>query len=107
MDIKILFLLGVLVSYLPAEPSEQYLVKEEVDTVVGFYFREYAVLSNGQVNYRTARQLPQLGFDDYAYSIAASSKPLFYWFDCNQNGTFDEDEIWIDSNTDGLSIRKY
>jgi hypothetical protein len=67
MDLKIIFMLGLLITNLPTEPPDQYLVSEDIDTVVGLYFRNYAVLSD-RVNYRTARQIMTTGRAQHRWS---------------------------------------
>ena len=102
MDLKVIFLLGVLVTNLPTEPPEQYLVSEEIDTVVGFYFRNYAVLSD-RINYRTARQIVTIAQDHLdGYYVDANQYPLFYWFDANGDGDLnDPGEMFIDREMHG------
>lgn len=110
MDLKIFFLLGALVTGLPAEPSDRYLVSEEADNSVGLYFRSYAVLSD-RVNYITARQIFVSGIGpDGSYYVETVAFPLFYWFDWNGDGDFnDEGEMFIDPETTGCgcNIKPY
>lgn len=105
MDLKILFLLGVLVTGLPAEPPEKFLVDEHADFSVGLYFREYAVLSHS-VNYITARQIVGLansiGTDEFKTSQVETIKyPLFYLFDWNGDGAFENGEMFVDRKVEG------
>lgn len=103
MDLKILFLLGVLVTNLPAEPPEKFLVNEYVDFAVGLYFKEYAVLKN-TVNYVTARQIVGIGKNEFTDSQVETIKnPLFYWFDFSGDGSFDDGEMYIDKKVMGCS----
>ncbi len=85
--------------HLPQEPDDDRLVKEEVNTFVGFYIREYSFARNGIVDYRTARQI--LGFEpDQGGDTALQTKefPLFYWYDEDQDGQF---EMWVDRKVEG------
>jgi len=102
MDLKIIFLLGMLVTNLPTEPPDQYLVSEDIDTVAGLYFRNYAVLSN-RVNYRTARQIMSIAQEHLeSDDIDVSQYPLFYWFDANGDGDYDDPgEMFIDQHMRG------
>ena len=84
---------------LPAEPDEQYLVRENVNYVTGFYTREYSLAGNGILDYRTARQI--LHSEYHAYSdtvVEAKEYPLFYWYDADQDGHF---LMWIDREVEG------
>ncbi len=101
MDLKILFLLGVLVAGLPSEPPEKFLVHEQADLSVGLYFREYAVLSE-TINYVTARQIVSIDMNEHNSSLVETIKyPLFYWFDWNGDGAFVNGEMFIDSRVEG------
>jgi len=99
MDLKILFILGVFASGLPAEPPEEFLVNAEVDNSTGFYVREYAVLSD-QINYVTARQIV-FQEEPSDFWIDTVKYPLFYWFDWNGDGYFGEGEMFIDRKVEG------
>lgn len=89
----------VLANPLPLEPADDHLINEEVDYVVGFYFREYSVADNGVVDYRTARQILTAEPGEYhTMVIEAKEFPLFYWYDGDQDGEFD---VWIDRNVQG------
>ncbi len=109
MDVKIFFLLGWLVTNLPAEPPEQYLTKEYVDNDIGMYFREYSIDNNDKVNYMTARHVPTIGMEKYddTDAIIADEHPLFYWFDWNCNGKFDPDELWKDEEEKGEHVHPF
>ena len=104
MDLKILFLLGALVTGLPDEPTEEYLVNEDVNISTGFYIRDYAVLS-GKVNYRTARQIIRFNHNEYENTVVETvENPLFYWFDWNGDGDFlDPGEMFVDRLVEGCS----
>lgn len=106
MDLKIIFLLGTIAVNLPAEPPEVYIVDDRVDTIIGFYYREYSILNNGRVNYITARKVFDILPENDSIIVAADS-PLFYWFDWNGNGKFEADEIWIDKEEKGIDIEPY
>ena len=51
---------------LPHEPGEESLVEQTYDTVIGLLIREYALKNNGQVDYRTARHILGISYDDPA-----------------------------------------
>lgn len=106
MDLKVFFILGVLVSNLPSEPTEEYLIKDYVDTFIGLYFREYSIDNHGAVNYVTARHVPSVIYESPEDNdkIFADEHPLFYWFDWNQNGKFDVDEQWKDEEELGVHV---
>ncbi len=101
MDLKILFLLGVLVTNLPAEPPEKFLVNEQVDLVVGLYTRNYAVLSE-TINYITVRQIVRIDMDEFTGSwVETIEYPLFYLFDWDGDGAFEDGEMFVDSKVEG------
>lgn len=107
MDIKILFLLGAIALNLPSEPSEQYLIKERFDTIGGFYYREYSILTdNKRINYMTMRRL-QIILPEDDTIVYADVYPFMYWFDWNDNGKFEPDEIWIDKEVKGIDVKLY
>lgn len=86
---------------LPLEPSDGSLIREDVDYVVGLYFREYSVAGNGVVDYRTARQIRSTEPGEYhTMVIEAKEFPLFYWYDDDQDGQF---EMWVDRNVEGCT----
>ncbi len=104
MDLKILFLLGVLTSGLPAEPPEQYLIAEYINGSTGLLIKEYAVLSK-TVNYITARQIL---FSTHE-GVETVEYPLFYWFDWNGDSVFSEGEMYVDTEVKGCGcdVREY
>ena len=98
MDLKILFILGVLTSSLPAEPENQYVVNEYINGSTGLYIREYAVLSK-TINYITARQITEITRD----AVKTVGFPLFYWFDWNGDGVFSNGEMYVDRRVEGCA----
>ncbi len=92
---------AALASSLPQEPSDDYLVNEEVDNGVGFYFREYSLAQDGTIDYRTARQILTSESGDLQGSVVQAKEfPLFYWYDDDHDGRF---EMWVDRNVEGCS----
>lgn len=84
---------------LPLEPSEEYLVNEDVNIVNGLYTREYSLARNGIVDYKTARQIIQTAHNDFGNTVVETlSHPLFYWFDAQQTGEF---SMWLDPKGEG------
>ncbi len=89
-----LLLLGLTVPVLarseqafPDEPGEQSLISQSYDTIAGLLFRDYSLRGNGRVDYRTARQILGLAYDDPAIeSLDVGPHPLFYWYDADQDG---------------------
>ena len=106
MDLKIIFLLGAIASNLPCEPTDNYLVKEYVDTSIGMYFREYSVLSK-DINYMTARHVEILPVEAEGDKVNANAYPLFIWYDWNGNGIFEADEMWVDKDENGIDVKLY
>ena len=49
---------------LPNEPGEEFLVAQSYDTIIGLLFRAYSLRGNGQVDYRTARHILGISYDD-------------------------------------------
>lgn len=86
---------------LPPEPGTDSLVRENVDYVVGLYFREYSVADNGVVDYRTARQILFTRYGDPDAPVLDTKVfPLFYWYDSDQDGQF---EMWVDRKVEGCA----
>ena len=86
---------------LPDEPGDEHLVKEDVNTFLGFYVREYSLARNGTIDYRTARQVLLSGQDDpQNTAVEAEEYPLFYWYDHDQDGNF---EMWVDRKVQGCA----
>ena len=83
---------------IPEEPGEEFLIEQSYDTIVGLFIRAYSLRQNGEVDYRTARQILALSYDDPASAaLDVASNPIFYWYDPNQDGQW---EMWVDR--DGL-----
>ena len=90
-----------LAGHLPPEPAEEFLVSEDVNIITGLYTREYSLGQNGDVDYKTARQIILSEYDEYWNSVVQTKEfPLFYWYDADHNGQF---EMWIDSKVEGCS----
>lgn len=91
----------VLANPLPHEPGDEYLLNEDVDGSVGFYFREYSVAQNGIIDYRTARQILFTEYDERKKPVVRAKQfPLFYWYDEDQDGQF---EMWVDRSVEGCA----
>ncbi len=86
-------------SSLPTEPGEEFLVAQSSDTILGLLFRDYSLQGNGRVDYRTARHILGISYDDPASGEPdVASFPLFYWYDANQDGQW---EMWVDREETG------
>lgn len=89
-------------SPLPSEPGEEFLIEQTFDSVVGLLFRDYSLRGNGQVDYRTARHIVGISYDDPASQEPdVALHPLFYWYDANQDGQW---ELWIDREEKGRLV---
>ncbi len=85
----------------PQEPSEAYLVNEDVNIITGLYTREYSLLGNGTVDYKTARQILISEYNEYWNTVVETREfPLFYWYDAEQDGHF---EMWVDQQVEGCT----
>ncbi|GJL63011.1 MAG: hypothetical protein NPIRA04_16650 [Nitrospirales bacterium] len=85
----------------PLEPEDEYLVNEEVNNIVGLYFREYSLKKNGVVDYKTARQIIVSEYNEFWNTVVHTKEhPLFYWYDRNQDGQTD---MWVDQKVEGCS----
>ena len=83
----------------PAEPSEAYLVNEDINSATGFYTREYSLSQDGIVDYKTARQIIVWEYNEYWNSIVETKEyPLFYWHDPNRDGEWVQ---YVDRNVEG------
>ncbi len=94
-------------SHLPDEPADELLIEQTFDSAVGFLFRDYSLRGNGQVDYRTARHILGISFDDPASQEPdVASHPLFYWYDPDQDGRW---ELWIDREEEGhlVDVTRY
>ena len=86
-------------STLPSEPGDELLIEQTFDSVVGLLFRDYSLRGNGQVDYRTARHIMGISYDDPASEEPdVALYPLFYWYDANQDGQW---EMWVDRDEAG------
>lgn len=86
---------------LPPEPSDEYLVDEEVNIVAGLYLRAYSLARDGIVDFRTARQILRSEFNEYWNTVVETqAHPLFYWYEADHTGAF---EMWIDRNVEGCT----
>ena len=84
---------------LPNEPGEEFLVEQSYDTIIGLLFRDYSLRRNGQVDYRTARHILGISYDDPASEEPnVAPYPFFYWYDANQDGQW---EMWVDRDEEG------
>jgi hypothetical protein len=84
---------------LPSEPGEEFLIEQSYDTIIGLLFRDYSIRGNGQVDYRTARHILGIYFDDPASEEPhVAPYPLFYWYDAYQDGQW---EMWVDRDEEG------
>lgn len=71
----------------PEEPGEPSLISQYYDTIAGLFFRDYSLRGNGRVDYRTARHILGLAYDDPVIeSLDVAPYPLFYWYDADQDG---------------------
>ena len=85
----------------PEEPSEECLVEQSFDTVVGLLFRSYSTRGDGHVDYRTARHILGISYDDPANEEPdVATNPVMYWYDAKRDGQW---ELWIDRDEEGLS----
>jgi hypothetical protein len=81
------------------EPGEEFLVEQSYDTIVGFLIREYSLQGNGTVDYRTARQIIEVSYNDPAAGeLGVAPYPIFYWYDVDQDGQW---EMWVDRKGQG------
>ncbi len=84
---------------LPNEPGEECLVAQSYDTLIGLLFRHYSLRRNGRVDYRTARHIMGISFDDPPSEEPDVARyPLLYWYDAHQDGQW---EIWVDREQEG------
>ncbi len=86
---------------LPQEPSDAYLVNEDVNIITGLFTREYSLAGNGTVDYKTARQIVLSEYNEYWNTVVETKAfPLFYWYDAEQDGHF---AMWVDQNVEGCA----
>lgn len=87
---------------IPSEPGDDLLLEQIFDSSVGLLFRDYSLRGNGHVDYRTARHILSISFDDPAIEEPdVTPHPLFYWYDPNQDGQW---ELWIDREEEGRLV---
>ncbi|GJL50273.1 MAG: hypothetical protein NPIRA01_15000 [Nitrospirales bacterium] len=85
----------------PIEPEDEYLVNEEVNSIAGLYFREYSLMQNGVIDYKTARQIIVSEYNEFWNTVVHTKEhPLFYWYDENQDGHM---YMWVDQKVEGCS----
>ncbi len=85
----------------PQEPSDEYLVNEDINITTGLYHREYSLAGNGIVDYKTARQILVAGYNEYWNTVVETKAfPLFYWYDADQDGHF---AMWVDRQVEGCT----
>jgi len=85
---------------LAQEPTEEYLVNEDINIITGLYTREYALQQDGVVDYKTARQIVRSEYNEYWNSVVYTLEfPLFYWADADHDGQFD---MWVDQQVEGV-----
>jgi hypothetical protein len=81
------------------EPGDEFLVEQSYDTIVGFLIRGYSLRGNGTVDYRTARQIMEVSYNDpTAGELDVAPYPIFYWYDADQDGHW---EMWMDREGQG------
>ena len=91
----------VLAGTLPQEPSEAFLVNEDVNIITGLFTREYSLGGNGIVDYKTARQIILSEYNDYWNSVVDVKEfPLFYWHDGDHDGNWD---MFVDRKVNGCT----
>ena len=84
---------------LPNEPEDDYLVNEDVNIVTGLYTREYSLQQDGQVDYKTARQIIISEYNEHWNSVVTTKEfPLFYWIDADHDGKFN---MYVDQQVEG------
>lgn len=71
----------------PSEPGDGLLIEHTDDSVARLLFRDYSLQGNDHADYRTARHIPGISYDDPASEEAdAALHPLFYRYDPHQDG---------------------
>jgi hypothetical protein len=84
---------------IPDEPSEECLVEQTYDTSVGLLFRSYSLQGDGYVDYRTARHILGITYDDPTNeALEVSPYPVMYWYDPNRDGQW---KAWVDRDEQG------
>ncbi|HSF09321.1 MAG TPA: hypothetical protein VLA60_07900 [Nitrospirales bacterium] len=84
---------------MPKEPSETYLINEDVNIITGLYTREYSLKGDGVVDYKTARQIIFYENNKFWNTVVETVEwPLFYWLDDDRDGVFDQ---FVDQRVEG------
>lgn len=79
-------------SPIPEEPGDERLVTQFYDTIAGLLIREHSLQGNGRVDYRTARQILWIAYDDPAaeeldvHPIPSSTVTMPIRMDCGNYG---------------------
>lgn len=94
----------------PMEPSlyDETFVGDNNVGIIELYVRMYDLDKDGRIDYMTGRKVFKVWVDENGNTfdemiLWEAHYPLFYWYDMNKNGKFEErlNEIWINSETDG------
>lgn len=104
----------------PMEPSryDESFVGDNNVGLIELYVRMYDLDGDGRIDYMTGRKVFKVWvdedgntFDEMIPGTWEAHYPLFYWWDANRNGKFEEEknEMWINPETDGncVNIRIY
>ncbi|MBA3614011.1 MAG: hypothetical protein H0W49_14095 [Nitrospirales bacterium] len=84
---------------MPNEPGEANLIHEDVNIITGLYIREYSLKGDEIVDYKTARQIIFYENNKFWNTVVETEEwPLFYWFDQNRDGMFDQ---YVDQRVEG------
>ncbi|MBS0170960.1 MAG: hypothetical protein JSR62_11445 [Nitrospira sp.] len=92
---------------IPDEPGDEFLLEQTYNLAVGLLFRGYSLHATGHVDYRTARHILGITYDDPASEEPeVAAHPLFYWYDRYQDGQW---ELWIDREEEGdlVDVTRY
>lgn len=83
----------------PPEPTEAFLIAEDVNIITGLYIRKYSLGNDGVVDYQTARQIIISEYNEFWNSVVQThSNPLFYWYDPDHDGQY---SMWVDQVGNG------
>ncbi|MBI2591677.1 MAG: hypothetical protein HYW34_03305 [Candidatus Brennerbacteria bacterium] len=102
----------------PMEPgrTDESFVDDNIVGIPELYVRLFDLDGDGRVDYMTGRKIFEKYVDEDGNTFATPNPwekpfPLFYWYDANGNGKFEDwkNEMWINSETDGdcQNIRIY
>jgi hypothetical protein len=84
---------------IPKEPDEDHLVREDVNIILGLYYREYSLKQDGIVDFKTARQILISEYNEHWNTVVETKEwPLFYWVDEDRDGEFDH---YVDQEVQG------